>query len=89
MSNIYESWVEKVISQWKTRKQAQAIIQAQFEKTWIFKPWTQDLTTYGRNRNSMSQSERAITRVSKSKDIPAYKLKYIWWRVLLKNLYKK
>ena len=87
--SIYEEWVRKVIASWKTKKQAMWIIQKQFERSWIFKEWTSELTKYGKLRDSMTEEERAISRVDKAKKIPSYKLKYVWWRVLIKNIYKK
>lgn len=89
MVSIYESWIKKLIESWKTRKQAIWIIQSQFEKSGIFKKGTQELTKYWKQRQNMTEEERAIDRVSRAKWIPAHKLKYVWWRVLVKNIYKR
>lgn len=85
---IYESWIKKLIEAWKSKKQAEWIIQAQFEKSWIFKQWTKELTRYWRERDSMTEKERALSRYSRERWVPIYKLKYLWWRVLIKNIYK-
>jgi len=87
--SLFESWYKKLRASWKTIKQAKWILQYQFEKSWIFKPWTQELTKYWKEREAMTEDERAIDRVSKAKKIPAYKLKIVWGKVRVKNIYKK
>ena len=89
MVSIYESWLKKLITSWKSKKQAIWILQGQFERSGIFKKWTQDLTKYWKVRQNMSEEERAIDRISRARGIPPHKLKYVWWRVLVKNIYKR
>lgn len=89
MNRIRESWYKQLIEEWKTKKQAEGILQSQFEKSGIFKPWTQELTTYGRYRQNMTQGERAIDRYAKWHKVSPDKLKYVNWRVVIKNIYKK
>lgn len=86
---LRDSWYKQLINAWKTKKQAQWILQSQFEKSWIFKPWTQELTTYGRYRQNMSEEERAIDRYSRWHKISPYKLKYVNGKVLVKNIFKR
>ena len=86
---LYESWLQKLIQSWKTKKQAVWILQAQFEKSGIFKKWTQELTKYWKERENMTEEERAIDRIARARNMPKYKFKYVWWRVLIKNIYKK
>lgn len=86
---LYEDWLKKIMNRGIKKKNAENILQAQFEKYWIFKKWTKDLTRYWRRRENMTESERAIDRVARSKWQPPHRFKYVRWRVLVKNIYKK
>ena len=88
--SMFDDAVNSAIKkQWLSRLDATKLITNKFQEFWLFVKGTRQLTKKWQDREKMTKSERAIDRYAKSNNISPYKLRYTWWRVLVKWIYKK